>query len=63
LHQLWTKEKPTVTVSDSGVFQVEPAEIFTSRVGVEQIMKMASLAAARPLESQEAPTTEETRGQ
>lgn len=52
-----------MTVSDSGVFQVEPAEIFTSRVGVEQIMKMASLAAARPLESQEAPTTEETRGQ
>ncbi|HEX6938258.1 MAG TPA: hypothetical protein VF158_02510 [Longimicrobiales bacterium] len=63
MDQLWTKDKPTVTVSNSGVFQVEPAEIFRSRIGVEQILKTARLAAARPPESQEASATEEMRRQ
>lgn len=41
------KARPQITVSRSGVRQVSPAQIITSRVGQEQIQKTARAAAAR----------------
>jgi hypothetical protein len=41
-------EKPPITVSKNGVTSVRPSDILRSRVGQEQIRKMAALDLTRP---------------